>query len=79
MQPARRGLGIGMMLLPMVGHFVWNGSGALLGGPTLAVNMAFSVVLSIVILFIFIAFYRMTLAPERQTVRDVLQPEVEAG
>jgi hypothetical protein len=34
---------------------------------------------SAVITVIFVAFYRMTLPPEQQTMRDVLQPEVDAG
>jgi len=79
MQPPRRGLGILMMLLTPLGHFLWNGSAPLLGGPSQAVLTLAMLVLTIVIIVIFVAFYRMTLPPEKQTVRAVLQPEVDSG
>jgi hypothetical protein len=79
MQPARRGLGIFMILLTPVGHFLWNGAAPLLGGPSQDVQMLAMLLLTAVITVVFVAFYRVTLPPEQQIVRDVLQPEVDAG
>jgi RsiW-degrading membrane proteinase PrsW (M82 family) len=79
LQPARRGLGIAMMLLTPLGHFIWNGAPAILGNPSAPVVTLTMIVLTVVIAFVFVAFYRMTLPPEQQTVRRVLQPEVAAG
>jgi len=79
LQPARPGLGILMMLLTPVGHFLWNGAPALLGNPSQAVLTLVMIVFTAVIAVVFVAFYRLTLPPEQQTVRDVLQPEVDAG
>jgi len=79
LQPPRRGLGILMMLLTPVGHFLWNGAQPLLGNPSQDALMLTMLGYSAVIAVIFVAFYRMTLPPERQTMRDVLQPEVDAG
>jgi RsiW-degrading membrane proteinase PrsW (M82 family) len=79
MQPARPALGIFMMLLTPIGHFLWNGAAPLLGNPSQDLLMLTMIVLTAVITVIFVAFYRMTLPPEKQTVRDILQPEVDAG
>jgi protease PrsW len=79
LQPPRRLLGICMMLLTPLGHFFWNGAPQILGNPSQDVLMLIYLGLTAVIAVVFVAFYRMTLPPEKQVVRDVLQPEVDAG
>lgn len=79
MQPARRGLGIGLMVLPIVGHFLWNATTPIAGDPPFAALLAIMLAFSVVIAVIFVAVYRMTVPVEQQQMRDVLEPEVRAG
>ena len=71
-QPRRVGLGLALILAPMVMHGAWDASGALLGALTYVIMGAGTVAL-------LIWTYRTTVPTERQWMRDILAPEVAAG
>ncbi|MDY7106968.1 MAG: PrsW family intramembrane metalloprotease [Actinomycetota bacterium] len=74
----RRALGIGLIVLAMVFHGIWDAARALMGGnDALVYPMYF--VLCVVIVVTFVRVYRMAAAPEQQWTRDILGPEVAAG
>lgn len=77
-QPRRMGRGLGLCLVAMVLHGVWDSLDAIAGGNGL-ISLAGIVVLIAVAIAIVLAVFRMTVMPERRYMRDVMAPEVAAG
>lgn len=71
-QPRRVGLGLGLIIAPMIMHGLWDAQGATLGTLTYPLMALGTVAL-------LIWTYRTTVTTERQWMRDILAPEVTAG
>jgi RsiW-degrading membrane proteinase PrsW (M82 family) len=69
--PARKGLGLGLMLTAMLMHGLWDASGAI--GPLVPPLVAAGII------SVFVWVYRTTVPIEREWMRELMAPEVELG
>lgn len=77
-QPRRVGRGIALVFAGMLFHFSWDDASGLGGGSGLGIVAV--MVASIVLAFTVLAIaFRLAAPQERQFVRDMLAPELEAG
>jgi protease PrsW len=77
-QRRRTGLGLGLILTAMALHGVWDANGTLGGGHVLLIwVLLFGQVA--VTLVIVVAVFHLTVKPERQAMRVVMQPEADTG
>jgi protease PrsW len=75
--PARKGLGVGLMLTAMLGHGLWNASAAI-GGDG-AFSSIVPVFVAVVLLSTIRWIYETTVPTERAWMRDLMAPEVARG
>lgn len=82
-QPRRVGLGLTLVIVPMVLHGIWDALGAIIGDTRdagdLLVSFGAQALMVAVALVAVIRVFHLTVAGERDVVRAVLQPEVDNG
>lgn len=74
-EPRRRGRGLGLMLLSMVLHGIWDAQGGLFGS---LAQWSF-IVLPVIFIIIGVYVFKMTVPREREYMRKVMAPEVARG
>lgn len=77
-QRRRVGLGISLMLTAMALHGVWDSIAGLIGADQ-ALQLLFTTVLMVIVLFLVFRVFRFAVQPEKDDLRVVLAPEVAAG
>jgi protease PrsW len=77
-EPRRVGRGLALMATAMLLHGVWDSLGALVRGNAFVLILGFVVVI-VIALYIVVRVFRMTVPREREFLRDILAPEVDAG
>jgi RsiW-degrading membrane proteinase PrsW (M82 family) len=75
--PARRRLGVALMLTAMLMHALWDASGAL--GASTAFGWIVPGTVAVILVTLFAWIYRTTVPIEREWMRELLAPEVERG
>jgi RsiW-degrading membrane proteinase PrsW (M82 family) len=75
--PARKWLGAGLMLTAMLMHGLWNASSAIGGGSAFAWIVPAAV--ACVLINVFVWVYKATVPVERESMRELMAPEVELG
>jgi protease PrsW len=75
--PARKWLGAGLMLTAMLMHGLWNASSAIGGGSAFAWIVPATV--ACVLIGVFVWVYKTTVPVERESMRELMAPEVELG
>jgi hypothetical protein len=75
--PARKGLGVGLMLTAMLMHGVWDASAAIGGGGGFAWIVPTTVACGLIGVFVWI--YKTTVPVEREWIRELMAPEVQLG
>jgi RsiW-degrading membrane proteinase PrsW (M82 family) len=75
--PARKGLGVGLMLTAMLMHGLWDASAAITGNSVFGWIVPTTV--AAVLISVFIWVYETTQPIEREWMRELMAPEVELG
>jgi hypothetical protein len=78
-RPAERrnvGLGLALLIAPMIGHGIWDAAPTLGGA---AGGFAIYFVLGIIAIVLLVWTYRHTVSTEQQWMHDILEPEVARG
>jgi protease PrsW len=75
--PARKGLGVALMLTAMLGHGLWNASSAI-GGDS-AFGWIVPVLVAVALISVIGWIYKTTVPTEREWMRELMAPEVELG
>jgi protease PrsW len=75
--PARKGLGVGLMLTAMLMHGLWDASAAIGGSSVFGWIVPLAV--AGVVITVFVRVYETTVPVEREWMRELLAPEVELG
>jgi protease PrsW len=75
--PARKGLGLGLMLTALLMHGVWDASAAITGNS--AFGWIVPLTVAAILISVFIWVYEATQPIEREWMRELMAPEVEAG
>ncbi|MFD7076754.1 PrsW family glutamic-type intramembrane protease [Nocardioides sp. NPDC059952] len=83
-QPRRLGRGIGLIVLAMVLHGVWDGQSAIVaslfsGGAAIAMIIVLMCCLPLIGVAIVVRVFGMAVAGERASIRPILAPEVASG
>jgi protease PrsW len=75
--PARKGLGVGLMLTAMLMHGLWDASAAITGNSVFGWIVPATV--AAILISVFIWVYGTTQPIEREWMRELMAPEVELG
>jgi RsiW-degrading membrane proteinase PrsW (M82 family) len=75
--PARKGLGIALMLTAMLMHGLWDGSSAIAGNSVFGLLVPTAV--AAVLITVFVWVYGSTVSIEREWMRELMAPEVQLG
>jgi protease PrsW len=75
--PARKGLGVGLMLTAMLMHGLWDASAAITGNS--AFGWVVPAAVAAILISVFIWVYGTTQPIEREWMRELMAPEVELG
>jgi RsiW-degrading membrane proteinase PrsW (M82 family) len=75
--PARKGLGVGLMLTAMLVHGLWDASAAITGNSVFGWIVPTTV--AAILISVFIWVYETTQPIEREWMRELVAPEVELG
>ena len=75
--PARKGLGLGLMLTAMLMHGLWDASAAIGGGN--ASGWIVPATVACVLISVFVWVYQITVPVEREWMRELMAPEVQLG
>jgi hypothetical protein len=74
--PARKRLGVGLMLTAMLMHGLWDASAALAGDNAISIVPA---IVAFVLISVFIWIYDNSSSIEREWMRELMAPEVQLG
>ena len=74
--PARKGLGVGLMLSAMVMHGLWDASAAIAGDNAISIVPG---IVAFALIGVFVWVYDNSASIEREWMRELMAPEVELG